>query len=89
MSFIRREFYTKDKDIQRYFDILMVKSVVDLPPRAAMDIGRNKTIRNIRELDRSNPLILIGHDRKADVSMIKLNGNIKIRKVGDRYIFDL
>lgn len=89
MSFIRREFYTKDKEIQRYMDKLMDKSIVDLPPRLAMDIGRNKTIRSIRELDRENPLILIGLDRRCNISMIKLREPLKIRKVGDKYIFDL
>ena len=89
MGYIRREFYTKDKNIQRYFDILMTKRAVDLPPRIAMDIGRNKTIRGIRELDRSNPLILIGHDRKFNISMITIREPIKIVKKGDRYVFSL
>ena len=89
MSFVRREFYTKDKDIQRYFDILMSKSTVSLPPLIARDIGKNKTIRNIRELDRSNPFILIGNDRKFNVSIITIRDPIKIKKIGDKYVFSL
>jgi len=89
MSFIKREFYSKDKDIQRYFDILMIKSIVSLPPRIAMDVGRNKTIKHIRELDRNNPLILIGHDRKYNISMIKIREPLRIIKKGDKYVFSL
>ena len=63
--------------------------VVDLPPRVAMDIGRTKVIRGIRELDKKNPLILIGHDRRYNISMIKIRDPVKIVKNGNRYIFSL
>lgn len=89
MSYIRRELFTKDKEIQRYLDRLMAKSVVELPPRIAMDIGRNKTIRRIRDLDRTNPYILIANDRKYGISMIKVREPMKIVKKGDRYVFSL
>lgn len=67
----------------------MAKSVVELPPRIAMDIGRNKTIRRIRDLDRTNPYILIANDRKYGISMIKVREPMKIIKKGDRYVFSL
>ncbi len=89
MSFIRREFCTKDKEIQRYLDTLISKSVVSLPPRIAMDIGRNKTIRKIREMDRQNPYIIIANDRKYGISMIKIRDPVRIVKKGDKYVFSL
>lgn len=89
MSYQRRELYTKDKELQRYIDRLMMDSYVDIPPRFAQDFGRNKTIRKIRELDRKNPYILIGHDRKYNISMMKIRKPLKIVKVGDKYLFSL
>ena len=89
MAYIRREFYTKDKEIQKYIDRLMNKSVVEMPPRVAMDLGRNKTIRNIRDMDRRNPYILIGADQKYHISIMKTREPLKITKIGDKYIFSL
>ena len=87
MSF-KTTFYTKDKDMQRYLDILINKNVVDVPPRIAQDIGRIKAIRKIREIDDSkNPLILIGKDRLQDRSIIKIRDPVKIVKIGNKYRF--
>ena len=82
-----REFYTKDKDIQKIIDRLMVNNTVVTTPRMAQDIGRNKTIRYIREIDRQNPLILIGADQKFHKSIISIRDPIKIKKNGHRYFF--
>jgi hypothetical protein len=89
MAYTRREYYTKDKEIQKYIDRLMVKSVVEMPPRIAMDIGRNKTIRTIRDMDRKNPYILIGADQKYHISIMKTREPLKIVKIGDKYIFSI
>lgn len=89
MSYIRREFYTRDKEIQKYLDRLLSKSVVVLPPKIAQDISRHKTIRDIRDLDRSNPYILIGADQKYHRSIVKIRDPVKIVKKGDRYVFSL
>ena len=89
MAYIRREFYTKDKEMQRYLDSLMTELSVTLPPRLAQDIGRHKTIQNIRNLDRNNPFILICRDQKYHKSVIKIRDPLKIKKNGDKYIFDL
>ena len=87
MGFIRREFYTKDKELQRYMDRLMNKQVVELPPKIAQDIGRNKTIRNIRDMDRQNPYILIGADQKYHKSVIMIRSPLKIKKIENKYVF--
>jgi hypothetical protein len=89
MSFVRREIYTKDKEIQRYLDKLIKDSVVETPPRIAMDIGRNKTIRRIRDLDHQNPLIIIANDRKYGISLIKIRKPVTIIKNGDKYVFSV
>jgi hypothetical protein len=89
MSFVRREIYTKDKEIQRYLDKLIKDSVVETPPKIAQEISRNNTIRKIRDLDRINPYILIGADQKYHVSIIKIREPVSIVKKGDRYIFSL
>lgn len=89
MSF-KTTFYTKDKDMQRYLDILINKSVVDVPSHIAQDIGRIKAIRKIRKIDDSkNPLIIIGKDRLQDRSIIKIREPFKIIKVGNKYRFSL
>ena len=89
MSFIRREFYTKDKEIQQYLDRLMNHGVTETPPKIAQTISRNNTIRKIRDIDRKNPLILIGADQKYHVSIIRIRQPVKITKKGDRYYFSL
>jgi hypothetical protein len=89
MSYKRGEFYTKDKDLQRYLDRLSVNRIVTLPPRVAMDIGRTKAIRWIRDVDKKDPLIIIGHDRKLDVSLIKIREPVKIVKKGNKYVFSI
>jgi hypothetical protein len=70
-------------------DRLMNKQVVELPPKIAQDISRHKTIRGIRDLDRINPYILIGEDRKYRTSIMKIREPVKIIKKGDKYIFSL
>ena len=87
MAYTRREFYTKNKDIQRYIDRLMFNKVTEIPPKIAQEISRNKTIRNIRELDRKNPYILIGADQRYRISIIKIRDPMKITKKGDKYLF--
>lgn len=87
MAYTRREFYTKDKEIQKYIDRLMVKSVVAMPPKMAQDLGRNKTIQTIRDMDRRNPYILICRDQKYHISVMKTREPLKIVKVGDKYVF--
>lgn len=89
MGYIRREFHTNNKQIQNYFDTLMTKQMVTLPPMIAREISRHKTIRNIRALDRHNPYIFIGEDTKFRISMVRIRDPVKISKKGDRYIFDL
>lgn len=89
MAYIKREFYTKDLEIQKYVDSLMKNRFVSLPPKRAQDIGRNKTIRNIRNIDRKNPYILIGLDREHKKSIITIRDPVKIVKVGDKYVFSL
>ena len=90
MSFIRREIFTKDKEIQRYLDTLIKDSVVEVPPKISFEISRYKTIQKIRNIDRKNPHILIGRDEKANMSIIKIRKPLIIKKYGDnKYYFDL
>jgi hypothetical protein len=89
MSYVRREFYTKDKEVQQIIDRLMIHGVVEMPPRIAMDFGRNKTITTLREMDRKNPYILIGNDRKYHKSIVKIREPVKIIKKGNKYVFSL
>ena len=91
MSFIRREIFTKDKEIQRYLDTLMKDSAVEVPPSISFELSRYKTIQKIRNLDRKNPHILIGRDEKANMSIIKIRKPLVIKKneKGDKYYFDL
>jgi hypothetical protein len=89
MAYIRREMFITDKKIQNYFDRLMKDMVVELPPRLAQDIGRHKTIRKIRELDWNNPLIIIGNDRRCNISVIKIRVPLKITKEQNKYFFNL
>lgn len=88
MGYTRRELHTDDKDLQRYLDQLMKNMVVELPPRVAMDLGRHKTIRNIRNINRDDPVIIIGLDRRVGKSVVMLKKPI-ISKKGDKYIFNL
>ena len=89
MTYYRREFYTKDLEIQRYIDSLMKHRYVELPSRAALDIGRNKTIRNIRKMNNENPYILIGSDQKYHKSIMRIREPVKITKIGDKYFFSI
>ena len=87
MSYVSREFYTKDKAIQQIIDRLMTHNVAVAKPKIAQDIGRNKTIRTIREMDRVNPYIVIGADQKYHISIIKIREPVKINKIGNKYCF--
>lgn len=89
MAYTRREFYTKDAEIQKYIDRLMTKSVAEMPSHFAQEIGRNKTIQTIRDMDRKNPYILICRDQKYHISVMKTREPLKIVKKGDKYIFSL
>ena len=89
MTYYRREFYTKDLEIQRYIDSLIKHRFVELPPKIAQDIGRNKTIRNLRDMDRKNPYLLIGADQKYHISIMRIREPVKIIKIGDKYVFSI
>jgi hypothetical protein len=89
MTYYRREFYTKDLEIQRYMDSLMKYKQVDIPPKKAQEISRYKTIKNIRDLDRKNPYILIGEDTKCRISTMRIREPVKIIKIGNKYVFSL
>jgi len=87
MTYYRKEFYTKNLEIQKYIDSLIKNRVVELPPKVAQDIGRNKTIRDIREMDRKNPYLLIGADQKYHISIIRVREPVRIVRVGNKYVF--
>jgi predicted nuclease of predicted toxin-antitoxin system len=53
----------------------------------AQDLGRNKTIQTIRDMDRRNPYILICRDQKYHISVMKTREPLKIVKIGDKYVF--
>ena len=82
-----REFYTKDKTIQNIIDNLISHKVTESTPRVAQDLGRNKIIRQIRDMDRKNPYIVIGADQKYHISIIKIRDPLKIKKNGNKYSF--
>jgi len=79
--------YIKDKNLQRYFDRLMYENFTSMPPNIAKMMGRNPTIKRIRNLDKTNPYILIGYDDKYRVSMLRMRKPLKITKNGDKYVF--
>lgn len=89
MSFIRRELFTKDKEIQRYLDTLVSENVVVVPTNISFELSRYKTIQKIRDIDRKNPPLLIGRDDKANMSIIRIKKPLTIKKIGDKYYFDL
>ena len=80
-------FFPKNKEIERIFDRLTKYPGVSLEPRLALDIGRNKTIRYLR----NNNLIFIANDRRIHKSIIFFPPNIKIKKdaKGKKFFFDL
>ena len=89
MSFIRREIFTKDKEIQKYLDKLLIEPAIEVPPNISFELSRYKTIQKLRNIDRQNPHILIGRDEKANLSIIKIRKPLTIKKIGDKYYFDL
>ena len=89
MTYYRKEFYTKNTEIQKYIDSLMKNRFVEMPPSIAQELGRHKTIRNIRDMDRKNPYILIGADQKYHVSIMRIRDPVKIIKIGEKYVFSL
>lgn len=89
MSYIRREIFTKDKELQKYLDRLMTHLSVEVPPCISFELSRHKTIQKLRGLDRNNPPILIGRDERAKTSIIMIRKPLTIKKEGDKYYFDL
>ena len=89
MSFIRRELFTKDKELQHYLDTLISNRVVEVPPSISFELSRYKTIQKIRNIDRHNPMILIGRDERANLSIIRIRQPLQLKKDGNKYYFDL
>jgi len=87
MSFNSREFYTRNKDLQRYIDCLMKDYYVEMPPRYAQELSRHKTIRYIRSMDYKNPSLIIANDTKLHRSIIKIKKPLVIKKNGNKYSF--
>jgi len=88
MSYIRREFYTNNKELQNCFDKLMKDMIVTMPPLMAQELSRHKTIQNIRNLDRKNPYILICRDQKYHISVVKIRPPLHISRRENKFIFD-
>ena len=89
MPYTRREYYTTNKDIQRYFDKLVHESITEIPSNIASEISRHKTIRTIRDMNHQNPYLLFGHDDKFHKTIIQLKRPMRLRKNGNRYEFFL
>ena len=81
------EFYTRNKDLQRYIDCLMKDYYVEMPPRYAQELSRHKTIRYIRSMDYRNPSLIIANDTKLRRSIIKIKKPLIIKKDGNKYFF--
>ena len=87
MTNTRREYYTTNKEIQHYFDKLIQDNATNIPSKIASEISRHKTIRTIRDMNRQNPYILIGHDDKYHRTIIQLQRPLRLRKNGNKYEF--
>ena len=81
MSLKPKIFYTKDMEIQRIMDTLIKNRVVEISPRLAQDIGRNRTTRDYRNF------IIIAGDQAYHKSIIMIREPMKIKKIGDKYEF--
>jgi len=84
MSLSGHEFYTKNKDLQRYIDILTKDFYVELPTNLAQEFSRHKIVQKARELDR----ITIAEDHRYKRSSIKVKDNLCIKKDGNKYFFE-
>ena len=87
MSLNGREFYTRNKDLQRYIDILTKEYYVEVPTRYAQEFSRNRAVQRYRDL--SSRYITIAEDHKFKRSAIKIHKPLSIRKEGNKYIFEL
>lgn len=89
MGYTRREYHTHNKEIQKYFDKLIQNTTVDIPTNIASEISRHKTIRNIRDMNHTDPLMLFGRDDKYHKTILHIRKPLRITKNGDRYEFHL
>lgn len=89
MSLSGYEFYTKNKDMQRYLDILSKEKYVELPAKFAQEFGRNRAVRRYREKNMSKPYVVIAKDKTFNQSIIKIKEPLTIKKLGNRYKFEL
>ena len=89
MSYIKRELFIKDPYLQKYFDELMNKKVVEVPTKISHEISRYKTIQRLRNIDRNDPPIGISRDDRTHITTIKLRKNLSMKKDGYKYFFEL
>ena len=89
MSLSGWEFYTKNKEMQRYMDILSKDAYVELPSRFSQEFGRHQSVQRFRDPTKSNPLITISKDYKFNQSAIKIKKPLVMKKDGNKYKFEL
>ena len=85
----RRELFIKDPRLQRYFDELMLKKVVEMPTKISHEVSRYKTIQRLRDIDRKDPILLISRDDKTHISIMKMRRTLTLKKDGNKYYFEL
>lgn len=62
-------------EIQRVFNNLTKVNATIITPRIALDIGRNKNLKQLRKNDN----LFIAHDRKKNKSLIYLPPHVKVK----------
>ena len=78
------EFYTRNLELQKYIDRLCKDFYVEMPPRYAQEFSRHRIVQKGRELNK----ITIAEDHKFKRSVIKIKEPLRIRKEGNRYLFE-
>ena len=89
MSLSGREIYTKNKDMQRYLDILCKEQYVEMPSRLAQEFGRNRAVQRYRLVNSDIPRITIAKDHKFNISAVKIKEPLFFKKEGKTYRFEL
>ena len=74
----------KSDELKKMMEQLAKTNVARVKGKTALDFGRNKLIRKLRE----NDCIFIGYDNRKRISIMNVAPHVKIKKKDTRYYFE-
>ena len=75
-------FYIKNLDLKKAIDRVTLNGATHVKPNISWEIKKVKQLQYLRQ----QGLLLIGHDKRAQLSILYLKPGVNLLKVEDRYL---